>query len=173
MNKILMIVAPINFRDEELFEPKNIFETNGLIVDIAAKDVNKAKGMLGATVDIKFRLKEVNVEEYDAVIFVGGSGATVYFYDEEAHRILRRAYELKKIIGGICIAPSILANSGILKGKKATSFPSEKDSLIKMGVEYSGEAVTVDGNIVTANGPKAAKKFGEEIIKLLMQKNKG
>ncbi|MCS7109186.1 MAG: DJ-1/PfpI family protein [Candidatus Micrarchaeota archaeon] len=167
MKKILMIIAPTNFRDEELLEPKEIFEKNGFQVDIASKGVSKAKGMLGTVIDVNLDVKNVKIDEYTAIVFVGGSGTVVYFNDKDILRIAKEGYEKGKVVGAICIAPSILANAGLLKGKMATSFPSEKDNLIDKGAKYTGEGVIVDGRIVTANGPKSAKRFGEEIIKLL------
>ena len=78
---IVMVVAPDNFRDEELLEPKGVFEDYGANVVVASKGVNTAKGMLGAIVDIDVDLADVSVDECDAVVFVGGSGASVYFDD--------------------------------------------------------------------------------------------
>lgn len=167
MNKVLMVIAPDKFRDEELFEPKSILESNGYNVEIASKGVKKSTGMLGGTANVDLDITKVDLKSYRAVVFVGGSGAAIYFHDEIALEIARNAYEDGKIIAAICIAPSILANSNILKGKKATSFPSEKDNLEMKGAEYTGESLTVDGKIITANGPKSAKKFGEEIVKML------
>ena len=72
-----------------------------------------------------------------------------------------------KIIAAICIAPVTLANAGILNGKKATVFPSGKNDLIRNGAKYTGDSVTVDGNIITANGPMAAEAFGKKIVEML------
>jgi len=172
MKKILMIIAPVNFRDEECLEPKKIFEENGFNV-IIASDLNpgdEAIGMLGGKVTVDVNIKEVDVDIYDAVIFVGGSGSTIYFNNQVALEIAKNSYEKGKVIGAICIAPSILANAGVLKGKKATSYPSEKENIIKKGAEYIEEPVVVYENIVTANGPKSATRFGKEIVELIKRK---
>lgn len=169
MKKILIVVAPIDFRDEELLDPKNIFEKNGFSIEIASKNTKIAKGMLGGEISVDRDISKVDAKDYDAVIFVGGTGSSIYFNDQHALNLAKRASGLGKIIGAICIAPSILANAGLLSGKTATSFPSEKDNLIKHGAKYSGENVSVDGKIVTANGPKSAKLFGQKISELLME----
>ena len=165
--KILMIVAPDSFRDEELLDPKKVFEKNNFVVSIASKRVKEAKGKLGAKVKVDYDIDDVFVRDFDAVVFVGGPGAAVYFDDETAHSIAREASESGKVVAAICIAPSVLANAGILKSKKATCFPSEADSLKSKGAKYTGKDVEADGKIVTANGPAAAKKFGEKIAELL------
>ncbi|MEM5853567.1 MAG: DJ-1/PfpI family protein [Candidatus Aenigmatarchaeota archaeon] len=167
--KVLMIIAPKNFRDEELLEPKEILEKSGAEIKIASKGVKTARGMLGSSVNVNLDLSEVQTEIYDAVIFIGGTGAEVYFNDSTALKVARESYEQGKIIGAICIAPSILANAGILEGKRATSWPSEASNLEAKGAKYTGELVTADGKIITAKGPEAANEFGKIIAKSLAE----
>ena len=167
---ILMIVAPGNFRDEELLNTKEVLESSGASVTIASKDVDSAMGMLGAMVPIDKDISEVNVEDYDAVIFVGGTGASIYFDDETVLKMAKDAYEQGKIVGAICIAPSILANAGILEGKTVTAFSSEQENLESHGANYTGADVERDGNIITANGPQAAYDFGQKIAEALSEK---
>jgi protease I len=165
--KILMIIAPKDFQDKELFDSKKVFDESNADVKIASKGVNVARGKLGAEVDVDYDIDEVLVQDYDAVVFVGGPGASIYFDDETAHSIARDALEEDEILGAICIAPVILANAGILKGKKATVFASGADDLKNNGADYTGKDVEADGTIVTAHGPAAAKKFGEKIAEML------
>lgn len=165
--KILMVIAPENFRDEEFMEPRDVFESTGAEVTVASKGTDSASGKLGAVVTVDADLSEANAEDYDAVVFVGGSGSSVYFNDKTAHNLARSAYESKKVLGAICIAPSILANAGLLEGKKVTSFPSEKANLQKHGATYTGKSVEADGRIVTANGPGAATEFGQKIAEII------
>ena len=165
--KVLMVVAPEKFRDEELKEPMAIFTRSGAEVTIASKGVKRVTGMFGAEAKVDKDLAEVNAEDYDAVIFVGGSGADVYFNDSRAHALATNAFKGGKIVGAICIAPSTLANAGLLKGKKATSFSSEKRNLVKKGAKYTGAAVERDGRIITGRGPEAAEEFGNEVASAL------
>ena len=167
MEKVVMIIASQDFRDEELLEPKRIFEQNGLKVAIASKSLGMAQGMLGAEVKVDLLIENINVNDYDALIFVGGSGASVYWQDPLAHKLIKDAYSSGKIVAAICIAPATLANAGILKGKNATVWQSEAGQLKSKGANYTGNPVEKDGNIITAAGPFAAKQFGEQIIKSL------
>ncbi|MGB9911460.1 MAG: DJ-1/PfpI family protein [Microgenomates group bacterium] len=167
--KVLMIVAPVNFRDEEYQKPREVLESAGWKVEVASKGVKEAQGMLGARVSIDKELSEINLDEYEGVIFVGGSGTTVYFEDQLVLNLAKSAYEKGKVIGAICIAPSILANAGILQGKNATAYSSEEENLKAKGVKYTKSGVIVDGKIVTASGPQVAYEFGEKLVEVLGQ----
>jgi len=167
MANVLMVIAPKNFRDEEFLEPREIFENNGIKVTVASKNTVTSKGMLGATVNVDKDVSSVNVADYDAIVFIGGSGASVYFDDETVLSIAKQAHQQNKVIGAICIAPSILANAGILEGKSATAFSSESSNLESKGASYTGYSVTQDGKIITANGPVAASEFAQKIVNSL------
>lgn len=166
--KVLMVVAPKNFRDEELLEPKRILEQKGALITIASKgSIQQAIGKLGAVVNIDTDYTQINTNDFAAVIWVGGAGASTYFDDPLAHNLLQTMYQQNKIVAAICIAPVILAYAGILQGKKATCFPTNQNDIQQKGAYYTGELVTVDGTIITASGPEAAQLFGEKIAELL------
>ena len=168
---IVMIISDYEFRDEELLEPKAVFEKEGASVTIASKTVSTAIGMLGAKVKPDLQIKDLDVKNYDAVIFVGGIGAEVYFSNPIAHKIAQQAYANEKIVAAICIAPNILANAGILKDKKATCWPGQENpaNLKKRGAIYTGNAVERDGRIITGSGPYAAMRFGKAIVSALIE----
>jgi len=165
--KAVMIIAERNFRDEELLKPKEILEKRGVKVTVASTSLNVAKGMLGARVKPDILVKEIKVDDYDAIIFVGGSGASQYWNDPLAHNITKEAVKKNKILCAICIAPVTLANAGVLSGKKATVWPSEKGKLEAKGASYTGNPVQVEGKIITAEGPQAAEEFGRSIVEAL------
>jgi protease I len=161
--KVVMIVASRDFRDEELQEPMSLLENLGAQVSIACSVVDEVTGMKGMKVTPDILVDQVNVEDYDAVIFVGGSGAKEYWDDPKAHSIAKETVASGKVLGAICIAPVTLASAGVLDGRKATVFSSEKDRLQAGGATYTGADVEVDGKIITGNGPNAAEEFGEAI----------
>lgn len=164
---ILMIIASQNFRDEELLKPRELFEKRGFKVTIASSSLNTATGMLGAKITPNLLINKVNVKDYDAVVFVGGTGATEYFNNPVALKIAQETIKQNKVLAAICIAPRILAEAGVLQNRKATVWTSEASALKRKGAIYTGEDVTVDGKIVTASGPHAAEAFATAILKLL------
>lgn len=162
-----MIIAPQNFRDEEFLEPKKIFEENKIQVSVCSKGVAEASGMLGARVKVDIDLMQAKPDDYDALVFVGGSGSSIYFNNQVALTLAKNAVYQNKVVAAICIAPSILANAGVLQEKKATAFPTEADNLKTKGANFVFQTVVEDGNIITAAGPEAAKVFGQTIVKML------
>ena len=167
--KAVMIIASNNFRDEELLKPREVLEKNGVAVTVASSSLKEATGMLGAKVKPDILFSNINVADYDTVIFVGGSGANEYWDNPTAHKIANDANNAKKIVGAICIAPVTLAKAGLLKNKKATTYSSTTNDIKSTGAKYTGADVERDGNIITASGPAAAQKFGEAIVKALGQ----
>lgn len=170
-----MIIAPENFRDEEFLVPKEYFEKNNFSVAVASTKKGRCRGMLGAVAEANLSLDEVNVSDYDAVVFVGGAGTPLVRKEGRAVEIAKEAFAKGKIVAAICWAPTILAKAGLLKGKKATLWVgpdsefgmSTSEYLKKQGAEVLKQPVVVDGKIITAEGPHAARKFAEEIVKSL------
>ncbi len=168
--KTLFIVAQEGYQDHEYEAPKKILEDAGIEVVTASKKAGTCRGSFGGRTEAVLSLSDVKVADYAAIVFIGGSGAVQYQHDAEAHRIAKEAASQEKLLGAICIAPTILAYAGVLKGKKAAVWDSEgkqKEILEKQGATHTGEAVSVDGKIITANGPPAAERFGREILRAL------
>jgi protease I len=166
--KAVFIIAAKDFQDDEFAKPKAVLEDNGVQVTVASTTLAEITGMNGAKARADILLKDVVVKDYDAVVFIGGSGAQQYVDDPLAQRIAQESVAEGKITAGICLAPVILTNAGLLKGKTATCYPTNGDLLTAAGVNYTAKPVEKDGNIITADGPKSARQFGEEICKALL-----
>jgi protease I len=168
--KIMMIIPLKGFWDEELIKLKEIFEQNGLMVTVASSTIKEAKGIFGTKIKPDIVLNEVKITLYDAIVFVGGEGAVQYWDDPHAHRLVRKALTEGKVLGAISIAPIILSNAKMLKGKKATVWPTLSNRLKWSGAIYTGNPVEVDGNIVTADRPDSVEEFANAILSLILQK---
>ena len=174
---ILMIIAPNNFRDEEFFIPKRLFEENYFKV-VVASSTKKPTSMFGKSVVVDMNLSQAldllnknndsDVVDVVAVVFPGGSGVPVYYDNEIIKNIVVNAYNNNKVIGAICLAPIILAKAGVLEGRQATVWDhSFITTLQSYGAVYKKEGVVVDGNVVTSNSPKHAEEFANAILSLL------
>ncbi|EHP89679.1 DJ-1/PfpI/YhbO family deglycase/protease [Methanotorris formicicus] len=167
---VLMVIAPKDFRDEELFEPLQIFESKYINVDVVSTTRGEHIGMLGGKITTSKTIKEVNAKDYDAIVIVGGIGSKEYLWDnEDLQKLVKEFYNDGKVVSAICLSPVVLARAGILRDKKATVFPTKEaiEELKKHGAIYVDEGVVVDGNVVTAKNPNYAKDFGLEVVKLL------
>lgn len=167
MAKVLMIIAPERFRDEELFITKEELEKAGHETVVASIVRGICPGSRGGFAAATLTLDEVQTEDYAAVVFVGGGGSKMYFTNEKVMRIAKEMYGMKRVVAAICLAPVILANAGILQGKNATVAGTEARTIETKGAIYTGPGVTVDGNIVTGNAPKSSRLFGQKINELL------
>jgi len=166
----LFIIAQEGYQDIEYGTPKKILEDAGIEVITASKNIGTCMGGLGGTTQATVALSDVNVDNYDAIVFIGGPGAAAYQHDVQAHLTAQEAINRNKIIAAICISPTILAYAGVLEGKKATVWNGDNQQakiLTDYGATFTDEQVTVDGNIITANGPPAAEKFGKTILEKL------
>jgi protease I len=168
--KVLMVIAKSKFRDEEYLEPRKTLESEGASITVASSSLDTAEGMLGLKVKPDILISDVKESDYDGIVFVGGGGAKEYFDSPVAHKLAQSFYSHGKLTSAICIAPAILANAGLLKGKKATSFPSSEGMLKAKGAVFTGNGVESDGKIVTGVGPEAAKKFGAKLVEILSGK---
>lgn len=165
--KILMVISQSNFRDEEYLEPKEIFQKAHFEVQTVGERKGEALGKFGAKVWVDFPFAEINVHNFDAVVFVGGPGAADYLNNPEVLNLARDFFQEGKLVAAICIAPGILANAGLLAGKKATVCYGEEENLKNRGAIYTGSMVEKDGKIITANGPEAAVAFANTIVEAL------
>lgn len=170
MKTVVLIIAEKIFRDEEYQVPKDILTRAGIKVITASTTTDEAVGKLGLKVKPDIFISQIDNDRIDALIFIGGAGSDQYFHDPVAHRLAMDAAQKGKIYGAICIAPTILANAGLLKGKKATVFPSPDgiEALKKGGATYTGSDVVIDGKLITGCGPEAAEKFGTELVRMLL-----
>lgn len=167
MAKIVLVIAQRDFRDEELFHTKEELEKAGHKTIVASRRKGECTGMLGGKAKAEISLEEIKTSDFQGIVFVGGGGSAEYFNDAKALNLAKEFFKEEKLVCAICIAPSILANAGLLKEKKATCFSSEAGNLKAKGANYTGKPVETDGKIITADGPKSAREFGKKIVSML------
>jgi protease I len=169
MKQALLILAQEQYQDIEFERTKHALQEGGYEIVIASKEKGECRGKFGDTVQARFALREIEIANYDCIAFIGGPGASTLEDDPEALRIANEAAQAEMPLGAICIAPLILAKARVLGGRKATVWDSQgaqKAVLEQYGAEYTGDSVTVDGMIVTGNGPDAAEEFGRTLATL-------
>jgi len=165
--KILMVVPQKDYQEEELKTPFDYFQSRGYQVVLASQGVKTATGMSGGSVSIEKDLNQVDVSEFQAVVFVGGEGiySLRLHEDQDYQKLAQQAALQNKLVGAICLAPWILADAGLLQGVRATA--SETDHLKSRGAIVEEQDVVVDGKVITASGPAAAEQFARAVVQAL------
>jgi protease I len=170
--KILIVVAPEKFRDEELAVPVAAFQKAGIAFDIASTHRGTCTGMLGAKITATLTFEEIDPKLYGGLVIIGGGGSQIHLWNDDLLvQLVKYFHESRKIVAAICLAPVVLARTGILKGKNATYFESPV-SFREMkggGAVLVNKPVVVDGRIITANGPSASREFADSILRTIAE----
>lgn len=167
MKKIAMFIAFQGFRDEEYAEPKKALEAAGHKVTTVSTARGEARGKFRVTAQVDRTVDEIDPADYDALTLVGGPGALEYLDTPKVHAIFKKAMELGKLVGSICISPVALAHAGLLKGRTVTCWPDGAEEVAKGGGKYTGADVEIDGKLITASGPVPARKYGRALAEAL------
>ncbi|MEI7942375.1 MAG: DJ-1/PfpI family protein [Candidatus Riflemargulisbacteria bacterium] len=166
MKRIAIVIAFNGFRDEEFFVPYNDL-SNGFDVQVFSTQIGEANGKLGGIFLVSHTIQDIEVDKFDALMLIGGPGGYTYLGNLILQDIINKFYSLKKLVSAICMAPLILAEAGIMNGKRATVFIGDKDRFISKGVVYTGRDVEMDGNIITADGAGSSEFFSNKVREYL------
>lgn len=105
-------------------------------------------------------------DDYDMVVLPGGMpGATHLKDDARIIELLKKMAAAGKYTAAICAAPMVLAEAGVLDGKRATSYPGTLDGL--PGVTIVDTTVVQDGKVLTSRGPGTAMDFALALVETL------
>lgn len=186
--KVALIIASNGYQPIEYGHTRKVLEEAGIQVNSVSdqagiaqasprgssphecKDSHCAQSNHYDTAQVDVALSNVNPDEYDGIFIVGGPGALDHLNNQATYSIMQRAASAGKAFGAICISPRILAYAGLLDGKKATGWDNDEKlaSIFDThNTSYVKEDVVIDGNIVTAVGPRAATDFGKAIVRSL------
>lgn len=170
VRRILFVIAPERFRDEELLEPKRALEAAGHAVTVASTRKGAASGMLGARVIAAVTVSEARADDFDALAIAGGAGAPDHLWSSAPLLGLVKAFHAAgKPVAAICLSGAVLARAGVLAGRRATVYPAPRAvlELKRGGATYVDDPVVADGILLTASGPEAAPAFGAALVQLL------
>ena len=165
-----LIIANQQFNYDEYAKCRVLFTLDGYQIITASQQNTTAVSMDGQEAEVNAAISELNADAVDALIVIGGSGATALYGDTTLKSLIQGVYADGKPVGAICLAPVTLAEAGLLSGKDATVYPDETAiaALEDGGATYIDDSdVVTDGIIVTANGPEAADEFAVSVQNLL------
>ncbi len=173
--RVAIVVLEKYFDNDEFFGTQEAFQIAGIQTDIASLTTGEIKSLEGrSTITATMLIKDIRVDDYDAFVFVRGQsaigyGGKKYQDNKDVSYLVQAANERKKVLAAIDTAPGIFAYAGIVKGKNVASSPLQQMELVKAGAKWQRDDLILDGNLITASGPDAARRFGAAIVHMLRQ----
>ncbi len=138
-------------------------------VTTAGLDAQPVTASHGVTLIPDTTLDDALKKEYDMVVLPGGlPGADHLEQDDRIQNLLKKMANNGKLTAAICAAPKILANAGLLDGKRATAYPGTLEKLQLDNITLEPSPVIKDGNIITSRGPGTAMDFALVLIENLV-----
>lgn len=129
----------------------------------------------GVPVMVDKTIDEVRAEDYDALAIPGGFESFGFYeeaYDERFLELIRAFHAQGKPIATVCVAALALGKSGILEGKRATTYHLQggrrQEQLAAFGVNVVNEPIVEDGNIITSYCPETAPHVAFRLLERLI-----
>jgi deglycase len=167
--KKILILATHGFEQSELEVPRDRLKAAGATVHIVSPESGEIKGWdmkdWGRPVKVDKTLDEVKADDYDAIVLPGGQiNPDLLRINDKALKLIRAFYDQQKVVAAVCHAPWLLIETGIIKGRRATSYKSIKTDVINAGAKWEDSQVVTDQGIVTSRNPGDLEAFSAKII---------
>ncbi len=163
MTRVLVVVAPYDFNDKQLVIITSMLLKANIEVMIVNSTGQATKGERGSVITPHGDFYHVDSKSFQGIIFIGGTGAAAYITNRRALQLAKEFFEAGKPVGAIGLSPTILAHAQIIRGKRVTARPTERDVMSMYG-QYTGAPVETDGNIITASSTGHTTEFMDAFI---------
>jgi protease I len=167
--KKVAILTENGFEEVELTSPKRALEDAGAIVHIVSPQKSKVKAWnhdhwtIELPVDV--HISKAKFDDYDALVLPGGVlNPDKLRRSEESVDFARQFLEAGKPLAAICHGPQLLIETGLLKEREMTSYPSVKTDLENAGAHWHDKEVVVDHGLVTSRSPEDLEAFNRKMI---------
>jgi deglycase len=167
--KKIGVLATDGVEQVELVEPRKALEDEGATTELISLDDGEILGFNhldhGDTFAVDKVVKDASVDDYDGLLIPGGvANGDFLRADADAVRFVADFAATRKPIAAICHAPWILVETGIVKGRTVTSWPSLKTDVRNAGGTWVDEEVHVDQGLVTSRKPDDIPAFSAKAI---------
>ncbi len=169
--KTVAILATDGFEQSELIKPKQALEQAGARTQVISPAEKKIKGWdkkdWGDEVPVDVELKAADAGKYDALLLPGGvMNPDQLRMNPDAVRFVKHFIEQGKPIAAICHGPWMLVETGAVRGRSVTSWPSLKTDIQNAGGTWVDQEVVVSKGVVTSRKPDDVPAFNREMISL-------
>lgn len=167
-SKKILIIATNGFEQSELEVPRDKLRQMGAEVHVASPSGQPIKGWeeddWGEEVPVDRTLKDVAVEDYDALVLPGGQiNPDLLRVDETAMSLIRGFLSAGKTVGAICHAPWLLIEADAVRGREMTSFHSIRRDVENAGGRWIDAEVACENGVVTSRNPGDLDAFVAKI----------
>lgn len=162
---VYVLLSP-GFEESEAVVPVDLLRRAGLEVRLAAVEDRVTPSTRGVRLEAECALEDVKVEDMEMLVLPGGLGGVEAMRRSAAARdLIRRAAETGAYVAAICAAPTLLAELGLLEGRRATCHPGMEPQLT--GAVHVDQRVVVDGRFITSQAAGTAFDFGYALVEAL------
>lgn len=168
--KIAILVAP-GFEQSELVEPREALDAAGAETVLISAESKRVRGWKhekkdwGDWLPVDLDLASARPADFDALLLPGGvMNPDALRLDEAAIKFIRHFVASDKPIAAICHGPWPLIESGGVRGRKMTSWPSLRSDLRNAGATWVDEEVVMDRGLVTSRKPADIPAFNRAMI---------
>jgi protease I len=170
--KKIAFLATDGFEQAELLEPREALDAAGATTVVISPKNGEIKGWnhieWGQTVKVDKSLADSNPNEYDALVLPGGVINPDHLrMDPAAVNFVKQFVASGKTTAAICHGPWTLIETGALKGKTVTSWPSLKTDLKNAGANWVDQEVVTDGQFIFSRKPDDIPAFNRAIIEAI------
>jgi protease I len=167
--KKIAILATDGFEQSELFEPKKALEEAGATTHVVSIESGSIKGWnhtdWGDKINVDVKLSEAQPKDYDGLMLPGGvMNPDKLRANPDAVDFVAAFMKEGKPVAAICHGPWTLIETGMVKGKKMTSYSSIKTDLKNAGADWVDEEVVADNGLVTSRKPDDIPAFNKKMI---------
>lgn len=168
-NKKVAILLTDGFEEVEFKKPYDALKNAGATVDVIAPKSGKVKAWhsdkWGDSYNVDKTLDEANADDYNSLMLPGGvMNPDQLRQNNKAVEFTRKFFEAGKPVSAICHAPQLLIETGALKGRTLTSYPSLQTDLRNAGATWKDQEVVVDEGLTTSRNPDDLPAFIDKML---------
>lgn len=120
-----------------------------------------------------YLIDEINVDDFDALAIPGGFEIYGFYedlYNPKFSALIQEFRKQGKFIASICAGAMALGKSGIIEGKKATTYPTRQEQLKEFNVDVQNTPILIEDGIVTSWNPSTAAEVAFILLENLTNK---